>query len=141
MLRELTLFVIASAGFGIRFRRDTFGDAPPGYDLSFGTSLFTAIESMFVKVLVPRWLYALPIQRLRYIDLAYRQLKAYIHDMIRAEREGTRSAVDAGEDKVTSMEAADLFRRMVAANEEEAPGQRLSEDELVSNIYVSGASR
>ncbi|KAH7102424.1 cytochrome P450 [Auriculariales sp. MPI-PUGE-AT-0066] len=112
-LRDLTLFIIASAGFGMHFDRKTLERPAPGYTMSFGESLFVAIETMIVKVVTPRWMYQLPITKLQQSDTAYTELRNYIVDMIAAQRNGKQPASEA------SKEAADLFRRLVAANEEE----------------------
>jgi cytochrome P450 len=139
-LREITLSVIAGAGFGMHFARrsdNRGGEAyakdviQPGFTMSFGDALFTAIDTMFVRVLTPRILYRLPIQSLRRCDAAYRDLRGYIQGMIDSARKGDANAAGKGE------EAADLFRRLMDANEDETDGATLSDSELVSNIYVS----
>ncbi|KZV92266.1 cytochrome P450 [Exidia glandulosa HHB12029] len=130
-MRDITLFVIASAGFGLQFSRTTLGEKREGYALPFGEALFTAIETMFHRVLAPRWLYSLPIETLKKSDEAYGELQRYIKQMIaEARASGAAPGADA-----ESSEAADLFRRLVDANDEEQ-GARLTDDELLSNIYV-----
>jgi len=140
-LREITLLVIASAGFGMQFKRSSQEQPAAGYSMSFGDALFTAIDKLNVKVLAPNWMYSLPIPALRRTDTAYSELKRYIGEMIVDARRGkpnsSRGAVS--EDQPNLKEAgaaADLFRRLVAANEEEGTA-KLSEDELLSNIFVS----
>ncbi|KAH7103503.1 cytochrome P450 [Auriculariales sp. MPI-PUGE-AT-0066] len=85
----------------------------PCYTMSFGELLFVAIETMIVKVVTPRWMYQLPITKLQQSDTAYTELRNYIVDMIAAQRNGKQPGSEA------SKEVADLFRRLVAANEEE----------------------
>ena len=128
-LRALTLFVIASTGFGIHFQRSSHGLPAPGYTMSFSEALFTALHTFAIKAVVPRWMYALPISKLRQSDTAYTEVRNYIREMIKAVRQGEQ------DEKTTAPEAADLFRRLVAANEEGEEG-RLSDDELISNIFV-----
>ncbi|EJD34763.1 cytochrome P450, partial [Auricularia subglabra TFB-10046 SS5] len=125
-LRHITLSIIASAGFGLKFRRENQGEPARGFTMSFGEALFTAIESMFLRIAAPRFLYALPIPALRRCDRAYSELERYIRQMTTEARE-----------KVEGGEAADLFRRLVEANEAEGEASaRLTDDELISNIYV-----
>ncbi|KZV78423.1 cytochrome P450 [Exidia glandulosa HHB12029] len=86
---------------------------------------------MFHRVLAPRWLYSLRIETLKKSDEAYGELQRYIKQMIaEARASGAAPGADA-----ESSEAADLFRRLVDANDEEQ-GARLTDDELLSNIYV-----
>ncbi|EJD41255.1 cytochrome P450 [Auricularia subglabra TFB-10046 SS5] len=129
-LRDLTLFVIASAGFGLQFSRTTMGESRAGYTMPFGEALFTAIDTMLTRVIAPRFLYALPIKGLKKSDVAYTELQSYIKQMI-AEARTKGKGIGDGD----SSEAADLFRRLVEANDAE-DGARLTDNELLSNIYV-----
>ena len=131
-LRDLTLFVIASAGFGVQFSRTTLGAPRAGYRLPFGEALFTAIETMIVRVLAPKWLYALPFEGLQRSNVAYTELQGYIKQMIAEARAPGKPALDADSQPA---EAADLFRRLIDANDAEE-GIRLTDDELLPNIYV-----
>ncbi|KAH7097522.1 cytochrome P450 [Auriculariales sp. MPI-PUGE-AT-0066] len=127
-LKEITLFIIASAGFGIQFSRSSVAALKPGYTMSFGTAVFVVIETMFVRIFVPRWLYHLPIKTLHESDEAFFNMRRYIDEMIGEARQKSRQETAAGE-------AVDLFRRLIAANETE-DSSRLTDDELVANIYA-----
>ena len=140
-LRDITLLVIASAGFGMQFKRASQDKPAAEYKMTFGEALFTAIDKLIVKVLAPNWMYSLPIPALRQTDTAYTELKRYIGEMIAEARCGKTSdgRVSVGRAELDEKEtgsAADLFRRLVAANEADG-ATRLSEDELMSNIFVS----
>lgn len=129
-MRDITLFVIASAGFGLQFSRSTMGESRAGYTMPFGEALFTAIDTMLIRVIAPRFLYTLPIEGLKKSDVAYSELQRYIKQMI-VEARTKGKGIGEGD----SNEAADLFRRLVEANDAE-DGARLTDDELLSNIYV-----
>ena len=147
-LRAMTLFVIASAGFGLHFTRDTsrtssgkltsmpLGTILPnsGYTLPFGESLFTAIETIIMRAITPKWAYMLNIEALNRCEEAHVQLGRYISEMIEEARNGANVDVNAGGKKD---EAADLFRRLIEANEEETEAGQLTDGELASNIFVS----
>ncbi|KAH7100892.1 cytochrome P450 [Auriculariales sp. MPI-PUGE-AT-0066] len=131
-LRDITLFVIASAGFGMHFSHGSMGFHKPGYKMSFGESLVIAIETMLVKAMAPRWMYVLPIKALTNCDMAYTELKQYIVEMIAEARAG--NAVDRRQGGEAT---ADLFQRLVVANDEESDAKaRLSDEETVANIYT-----
>jgi len=139
-MRQITLAIIAGAGFGMHFGKQSSdnmskrvfdSDKPhPGFKMSFAESLFVAIDTMILKVIVPRFLYALPISYLRKSDVAYDELRRYIRGIIAETRTAVKSA-DGGE-------AVDLSRRLIAANdgEHEKAEQQLTDDELVANIYT-----
>ncbi|KAH7100852.1 cytochrome P450 [Auriculariales sp. MPI-PUGE-AT-0066] len=132
-LRDMSLFIIASAGFGLHFSRDSMGVRTAGFKMPFVQSLFVAVETMIVKVLAPRWMYVLPIKKLQDSNIAYTELKQYIVAMISEARQGMKPGQVAHVDS----EPADLFRRLIAANEEEQNEKaRLADDELISNIFA-----
>jgi cytochrome P450 len=127
IIKDITLFVIASAGFGIQFSKATVDAVQPGHSMPFGKSIFIVVETLFVRIFVPRWLYRLPIKSLHESDEAFSNIRAYIDEMIREARESRQEAAIG--------DAVDLFRRLLAANETDEMS-RLTDDELVSNIYV-----
>lgn len=53
-LRHITLFIIASAGFGLHFSRRAVGERRPGFEMPFAEALFTAIETTFLRITAPR---------------------------------------------------------------------------------------
>lgn len=129
-LRDLPLLVIASAGFQLKFERATLGDCKPGHQLSFRDALFTSVHTLFTRILLPSWL---PLPAVQRSHLAFTELRKHIMELIAESRAGKLSDGD---------EAADLLRRLVAANsdgDEEGTVLRLSDDELVSNIFVGVA--
>jgi hypothetical protein len=133
VMRHVTLFVIASAGFGMHFSRKHMGFHKPGFTMSFGEALFKAVESVIPKAMLPSWVYKLPIKNLQDIEMAYIELKRYIIEMIEEARAGKH--VNDAQDQDA---AADLFRRLLAANEDETdPKAQLSDNETASNIYVN----
>ncbi|EJD34764.1 cytochrome P450 [Auricularia subglabra TFB-10046 SS5] len=127
-LRHITLFVIASAGFSLKLVRSKMARPSAGFRMPFGEALFTAVHTVFLRIATPRFLYSLPIPSLQRCDTAYTELERYIRQMIVEAREGETGVSDASE-------AADLFRRLVDANQAET-GARLSDEELAANIYV-----
>jgi len=137
----LTLFVIASAGFDMRFTPSSLDspEADSGYTMSFGQALFHSIDNVFIRVLVPRWMYRVFgwSKTLRDVETSYSELRRYIGEMIDEARERRLAGNSEGEREPE--EAADLFRRLIAANEEESEGGtgRLSDEELVANVFVS----
>jgi len=87
---------------------------------------------MALRVITPRWAYALPIQILKDTDIAYDELKRHLTEMIertRAVLGGKAATPDAG--------GADLFKRLILANDEDEEGKpRLTDGELLSDTYT-----
>jgi hypothetical protein len=132
--------IVASAGFGrkISWAEDSVNKPPPGYKLTFRAALTEAIRLMFVRVLVPSWASYLPIPKLQstlqLATTAYEELGRYMKDMIKEARaDGVGDKFDA-DDVTGDSKEADLFRRLIAANDAEVG--KLSEAELTSNVYV-----
>jgi len=73
---------------------------------------------------------------LRECETAFNELRRYIEDIIAAARTKRLHGKSDGEGEGYG-EAADLFRRLIDANDEEEANARLSNDELASNVFVS----
>lgn len=131
-LRDLALRVFASAACGISVSDSRLDNLPVGYRMSFSQALVTTSETMFARVLIPRLFYELPIDTLRQSDTAYAELPRHIKQLITDVREqGKKASTDDLDND------ADLFRRLVAANELETDMSiRLTDDELVANLYA-----
>ncbi|KZT51494.1 cytochrome P450 [Calocera cornea HHB12733] len=132
VMTRLALLIVSGAGFGrhVSFTADANPSPPPGYQMAFRPALLTAVHNMSIKVLAPRWAYALGIPVLKRTDLAYAELKRHLEEMIRGMRAQLRGEGEGGKGK-------DLFKRLVEANEGEAEGgAKLSDDELLSNTYT-----
>jgi cytochrome P450 len=137
--RQLTRLVIQSAAFGYRssWAEDSHSVPPPGHKITIREAVAEAAELIVEKAISPRWLYYLPIPflypRLARTEVAYGELSKYFKEMIRnAKAEGLgQKEIDLNEAKEGI--GADLFRRLIVANETEGT---LSDDELLSNVFV-----
>jgi len=133
VMTRLALLIISAAGFGrhVSFTADAHPSPPPGYQMAFRPALLTAVHNMALKVLAPRWAYSLPIPILKQTDLAYKELKRHLEEMISRTR--AQLIGEGGEGKGQ----ADLFKRLVEANEGDEEGKaKLSDGELLSNTYT-----
>jgi hypothetical protein len=52
---QVTLYIIASAGFGQRISWKDEKDVPPGYHMSFKDSIHVVSTKVFFKIITPRW--------------------------------------------------------------------------------------
>ncbi len=103
--------------------------------MPFHVALGTTLEKIFVKVLIPTFVYHLPFHvpwlsdQAKVTKAAFDALKVHMSDLVLSARTG-------GSDE------ENLLRRLVLANDaaQEAEGSKkgtLTDDELFSNIFVS----
>jgi hypothetical protein len=102
-------------------------------------SLFIAIENVFFRIAVPpavlKFLVVFPIpyvsKRVRKIMEAYKTLQAHMLEMISSVRASVNLSIPA------STREAVLLKDLVEANaRQEGERKHLSDDELLSNIFV-----
>ncbi|KAJ6472655.1 cytochrome P450 [Mycena vulgaris] len=141
-LVQVTLLVVASAGFGRRasWQEDSSTKPPPGHTLAFRAAVSIALSHLFTRVLAPKWLHALSARvRLPLVGAALAEtrdsfdaLRAHMVDLISL----SRAWVIGG--KVSNMDAG-LLRNLVEANMTQADDvhhKKLTDDELLSNIFT-----
>ena len=128
----------SAATFGRRIPYGKVDTTPllPGHQLQFGEALGTACEQIIFRWATPGWAYKLPIARLQvflsHMGLAYRELEDHLRGLISDSRAKTSDATEKDE-----YLQDDLLRRLVAANDVESDTEkRLSDDELLSNVFV-----
>jgi len=135
---KATLRIISAAGFGLRMPwKEGPQDIPLGHKMSFTEAMNTAMHDIYVKVLTPSSLFkiaaAVPIpivsRRLNTTTLAYKELGSYMLEIVASARS---SLVDGSVE-----EDAALLRALVRANmDEDSNSRRLTDDELLSNVFV-----
>lgn len=121
----IALFVIGVAGFGRRISWTDDQKVPPGHRIAFKDALHIVSTEIFVKLAVPKWAMGLT-QRFRNVQTAFDELRVYMLEMIEARKNSEKKE-----------ERYDLFSSLLDANEEESDGEaKLSDDELLGNIYI-----
>ncbi|KAJ7100094.1 cytochrome P450 [Mycena belliarum] len=139
-LVQLTLLVIASAGFGRRASWQEDATPPPGHTRAFRAAVSTALACLFTRVLTPPWIYALSARvRLPLISpalnethAAFDALRVHMLDLMSL----SRAWVVGG--KVADMDAG-LLRNLVEANmteTDDAQHKSLTDEEVLSNIFT-----
>ena len=162
---KITFLVIASAGFGARIdfndsldltgvpvidNEYTPGSAKPMY--TFGSSLTTAVRGIRIRGLTP--LFAYPIARyiripfisrmLEETTISVGSLKIHMQDIISNARDELLSEHKekyceprTGSDWNNDAGAA-LLKNLVRSNAKEFGSDKLTDDEIVSDTFVSG---
>ncbi|KAI0027187.1 cytochrome P450 [Vararia minispora EC-137] len=121
----ITLYVIASAGFGKRISWADESGPPAGHSMTFKQAIHAVSSNVFAKVLYPRWVMG-ATKHLRHLRDAFDDFEKYIYEMIDERRVGEKRP-----------ERADLFSNLLQATEADGDADsRLSDQELAANVFI-----
>ena len=144
LVEQAALLILSSSAFG---RHNSWNeDSTTHYDLStqtkisYAAAVLAAIDSSVPKVLIPHWLFKLAKQvHIPYLgpfvnetQESFDTLRHHIHELINVRAWTTG-------DKAAATDAA-LIRNLVEANlaqEDDALQKCLTDEELISNTFVS----
>ena len=144
LVKQATLLILSSSAFG---RHNSWNeDSTTHYDISsetkisYAAAVLAAIDNSVPQVLIPRWLFKLAKQiHIPYLgpfvnetQESFDTLRHHIHELINVRAWATG-------DKGVATDAA-LIRNLVEANlaqEDDALQKRLTDEELISNTFVS----
>jgi len=98
--------------------------------MSFGEALAILSDSLVIRMVVPRWLYKLPIKRLHKIDTAYSTLADFMSTLISKRRE---ELIAGGGEEIQARR--DVFSLMIHASEAEGK-LAMSNEELCGNSLL-----
>ncbi|KAH9962932.1 cytochrome P450 [Russula dissimulans] len=123
---RLAFFVISACGFGLRI---PWEGATENYDKDMGIRNAMRIwaDTAALRIIIPSWMYRLPVKRLRDMAASGRVLREYLAKMIVEHRADLNSESD-------SIERKDLFSLLVRASEEDSKF-KLSDSELMGNVF------
>lgn len=137
---KAALAVLSVASFGAPLRWSDVEDREAlratGHELSFVEAITGVSRHLLLSILLPKSLHSLPIKRVQTTMLANRELKSYMHNMIRERKE----EIKRGQISTTRK---DLFNQLIQASLHEVqtekgfkPDQGLADDELVGNTFI-----
>ncbi|KIJ37613.1 hypothetical protein M422DRAFT_177891, partial [Sphaerobolus stellatus SS14] len=121
----VALMVISAAAFGRRVSWAEESMVAPNHVISFRTSLYTMASNMMLRLITPRWL-GFFSRKVRFVHQCSEELESYMLEMI----EERRLSLAKGE------EYADLFSSLLQGSEAEEGDERLSDKDLIGNIFV-----
>ncbi|KDR79851.1 hypothetical protein GALMADRAFT_265094 [Galerina marginata CBS 339.88] len=120
----IALFVIGVAGFGKKLSWNDDVAIPAGHQMTFKDSLHIACSDIFFKLFLPEWMLKFGPTRLRNVKIAFDELAAYISEMIKDRYSSEK------------VERHDLFSSLLDANGDDLNADRLTESELIGNIFI-----
>ncbi|KAF8637894.1 hypothetical protein AX17_002517 [Amanita inopinata Kibby_2008] len=126
---KLALLVIARCGFGFSFDWNTPPQAPNAV-MSVQEALRIIVDNTKINVFAP-WLLKLPFEKFRKVATANNQFTDFMRTSVVERRATVR-----GQTEKSNQDASDAFTMLVEANEEEAGKFKLSESELIGNVFL-----
>lgn len=124
---SLALFVLASAGFG---RHVSWGDENmpplPGHKMTFKNAISNATHGILIRLVIPdrviRWA---PTRNLETLRDAFDDFYLYMDEMV-------KDRLSPGK----TDEKSDLLSRLVDANDVEGEEGKLTETEMIGNMFI-----
>ncbi|KAJ7158345.1 cytochrome P450 [Mycena crocata] len=125
---KLAFLLISTCGFGFpsSWSQNGFSSGADG-DMPVQEALKSVAESHMTSLIVPKWLWWLPIPKIKTMRLAHERLAAFMQAQV-TER---KAEVAAGGDM-----RADAFSTMVKASQDESSKYRLDDEELIGNVFL-----
>ncbi|KIM26275.1 hypothetical protein M408DRAFT_194729 [Serendipita vermifera MAFF 305830] len=118
---KLALIVICGAGFGMRVPM-LAQDVPPGHEMSFKSAVELVSDGIQIKVTLPDFAMKLTKYTAR-VSAGFAELRKYMVEMI--------------QDRANSYQNYnDLFSSLLAANAHDSEGLKLTDDEVIGNIFI-----
>ncbi|KAF7329958.1 RNA helicase [Mycena kentingensis (nom. inval.)] len=113
LLLRFTLVIICRCGFGIpvEWKQSAGTDEISTFD----RAISTASTTLILKLIFPKWAWALPIRKLRNIDASWATLLALISALAAGRQEEYSTRKEVGDD-----EMKDIFTKLVSATDETA---------------------
>ncbi|KAJ7347415.1 cytochrome P450 [Mycena albidolilacea] len=121
---KFALIIIGRCGFGEPLSWRT---TAPESGMSLSEALAIVSATSIARMVIPWWIYKLPIKRLRDIETAYTSLDAHMKVLIASRQEEVSNGKE--------IERKDVCRLMMRANEGQGT-LSMTDEELVGNTYL-----
>ncbi|KAF7426204.1 hypothetical protein PC9H_008571 [Pleurotus ostreatus] len=127
---KLALLIIGHCAFGFPFDWSTPANLSDGL-MSVQEALRIVADTHMFSVIAPKWVYKLPIKWIQESRIAHEQLAKFMRDQV-ADR---KQALHAAQSDKGAL-GRDAFSMLVAANESENEKLKLSDQELIGNVFI-----
>ncbi|KAI0092371.1 cytochrome P450 [Irpex rosettiformis] len=125
---KFALNIISRCAFGNVFSWQYESAQPEAMD--FGKALEIVAQSCLFRVIIPNWMYRLPIPLLRRMDAAYKTLGSFMASVL-----ASRKSEMSGNTTEDNQSRHDLFSFMTSASDDEGHAA-MSDDEVISNTFL-----
>jgi cytochrome P450 len=125
---KMALHVITAAGYGYPFDwEDENTHRPRGHSMSFRESIGVTVDNLITLIALPSWVLRLPIQHLRNVNQASKELRKYLHNII-----------DLGRNHDVKLSGNTVISQLIAHSDmsEELKDRSLNDDEIMGNSFI-----
>ncbi|KAJ3973688.1 cytochrome P450 [Lentinula raphanica] len=116
--------VLASCAFGLPFQWDEPPRTSDG-NLTVGEAMRTVADTHRLHVFAPKWVLKLPFKKIQQSNAAYEAMALFVKEQV-ILRKG----------EIQDSTRKDAFSLLVKANEQEELKYKLSDDELIGNVFI-----
>ncbi|KAK7008523.1 cytochrome P450 [Favolaschia claudopus] len=130
---KFALLLISRCAFGhsIPWNAEEDPNKSTEAGMPFAEAISIVSRSAIPRLVIPGWMYMLPIKSLRDIQTAHTTLESFLRDLIRSRRE----ELSLSQPDNTKGDRKDVFRLLLQANEGEET-LHLSDEELIGNTHL-----
>lgn len=129
---QFTLLVLAACAFGTPFSWATGPTLADG-SMSVVEALRTLGESVMAISYLPNFILRLPLHEFKRIRAAQTTMDSYMHEQVASRKQEIRTLLATGRGEEVKRDA---FSLLTKASEQEEGKARLSDEELVGNIFA-----
>lgn len=131
---RLALNIITCAGFGLSYQfRSVAGGLQGGHSMSYGASLMAVMANITLLVLVPSWVFDLPILPKSMADFrtAVSEFKRYMVDMVNSAK------LEAAKGEAVHPNLLNtLVQKSETVKSSNVAGEGLTDDEIYGNLFI-----
>ncbi|KAF9544260.1 cytochrome P450 [Agrocybe pediades] len=129
---KLALLIIGKCGFGFPFDWATPPISEDG-TMSMQEALRIISDTNTYALFLPKWTHGLPFKKLKDMRTAHAQFRNFMHAQIATKKD--RIHLQSAE-TVDDSADSDFFTTLVRANEGQGSKLKLSDDELIGNVFI-----
>ncbi|KAG6815553.1 hypothetical protein H0H87_000605, partial [Tephrocybe sp. NHM501043] len=126
---KMALLIIAKCGFGLPVHWSTPPFGPDG-NMSVQEAIRVLVDSYIIGMMMPTWVQYLPLPGFPKIRRAFKEFTAFMTHEIVTRTEEVRSGSELADSR------RDTFTMIVRANEQETDKVKLSDPEVIGNVFI-----
>ncbi|KAG6865642.1 hypothetical protein C0991_000812 [Blastosporella zonata] len=126
---KMALLVIAKCGFGLSVDWSAPPIGPDG-EITVQEAVRVLADSYIVGMMMPNWVQYLPLPGFAEIRRAFQAFTGFMQHEIASRTEEVRSGSQLADDR------KDTFTMIVRANEQESGKLKLSDQEVIGNVFI-----
>ncbi|KAG6828823.1 hypothetical protein H0H92_006648 [Tricholoma furcatifolium] len=128
---KMALLIVAKCGFQVGFSVDwSAPPTDPDGTISIQEALRVDTDSYVLSLMVPNWVRSLPLPGFAKVHRAVHAFSAFMSCEVAIRREEVRGGSESSEERV------DAFTMLVRANEQETEKRRLTDQEVIGNVFI-----